>query len=164
MITSSKKPGRNRAAKILATLFLTAFFLVAADSVHAQQYHVDQDSSAALTKYLHKHRLPLVGAQVMRDNTGTPQLNLYGFVATDAGRADAVRKAERFLGAGEVPVVNSIQVNPSINSHGADGGAANAPPGSATAPNSSQQWNNAMQGIYKNGAQPLPSPGAPNLP
>ncbi|MGH7780648.1 MAG: hypothetical protein ACREQR_12555 [Candidatus Binataceae bacterium] len=159
MPTSSKKPRREGAAIILAMLIL-----LAATAVHARQYHVDQGSSAALTKYLHKHRLPLVGAQVMRDDAGTPQLNLYGFVATDAGRADAVRKAERFLSAGEVPVVNSIQVNPSINSHGADDGAANAPPGSATAPNSSQQWSNAMQGIYKNGAQPLPSPGAPNQP
>jgi hypothetical protein len=131
--------------------------LLAASAVHAQQYHVDQDSSAALTKYLHKHRLPLVGAQVQRDDAGDPEVHLYGFVATDAGRADAERKAKRFLGVMGVPITNSIQVNPSINSNG----AAATPPSSAPAQNSNQQWNNAMQGIYKDGAQPLPSPGQP---
>ena len=134
-----------------------------ATAVHAQQFHVDQASSTALTKYLHRHRLPLVGAQVLRTDTGTPKVNLYGYVAADAGRNDAERKARRFLGVSGVPIANSIQVNPALNT--ADAG--NSPPsGSANAPgeNSNQQWNNAMEGIYKNGAQPLPSPGAPVLP
>ncbi len=155
MPTSSPKHRRNRAA-----ILLTALLLIAAHAVHAQQYHVDQASSTALTKYLHRHRLPLVGAQVMRDEAGNPKVNLYGFVATDSGRADAERKAQRFLGVSEVPVTNSIQINPSINSQS----AATAQPGSAPAQNSNRQWNNAMQGIYKNGAQPLPSPGVPVLP
>lgn len=144
----------------IRTILIVAIFsiLVAASAVRAQQYHVDEDSSTALTKYLHKHRLPLVGAQVQRDDAGDPQVHLYGFVATDAGRADAERKAKRFLGVTGVPITNSIQVNPSINSNGA---AAGTPPVSAPAQNSNQQWNNAMQGIYKNGAQPLPSPGQP---
>jgi len=150
------------------TLTVLIFAIVlAASAVHAQQYHVDQDTSAALTKYLHHHRLPLVGAQVQRDDAGDPQVHLFGFVATHAGKADAERKAKRFLGVTGVPITNSIQVNPSINSDGADGGAAaDTSPDSANTPaqNSNQQWNNAMQGIYKNGAQPLPSTGGPVQP
>jgi len=152
----------------MRTKFILAIFsiLLAATAVQAQQYHVDQDSSAALTKYLHKHRLPLVGAQVQRDDSGDPQVHLYGFVATDAGKSDAERKSQRFLGVAGIPITNSIQVNPSINSHGADGGAAATSPGAANAPaqGSNSQWNNAMQGIYKNGAQPLPSNGSPGQP
>lgn len=149
------------------TLLVVIFSsLLAASAGHAQQYHVDQDTSAALTKYLHHHRLPLVGAQVQRDDAGDPQVRLYGFVATDAGKADAERKAKRFLGVTGVPITNSIQVNPSINSHGASGAAADTSPDSTSAPaqNSNQQWNNAMQGIYKDGAQPLPSSGSPVQP
>lgn len=149
---------RTTLTVLILSLFLTA------SAVRAQQYHVDQDTSAALTKYLHKHRLPLVGAQVQRDDAGDPQVHLYGFVATDAGKADAERKAKRFLGVTGVPITNSIQINPSINSHGANGAAADASPDSAAPTNSNQQWNNAMQGIYKNGAQPLPSNGSPGQP
>lgn len=139
--------------------------LTAASAVHAQQYHVDQGSSAALTKYLHKHRLPLVGAQVQRDDAGDPQVHLYGFVATDAGKADAERKAQRYLGVTGVPITNSIQINPSINSRGANAGADTSPNAANTpAQGSNSQWNKAMQGIYKNGAQPLPSNGSPVLP
>ncbi len=149
--------------RTILTVLIFSIFLVAS-IVHAQQYHVDQDTSAALTKYLHHHRLPLVGAQVQRDDAGDPRVHLFGFVATDAGKVDAERKAKRFLGVSGVPITNSIQVNPSINSHGANGGAADASRGAAAPPNSNQQWNNAMQGIYKNGAQPLPSTGSPGQP
>jgi hypothetical protein len=155
MPTLSKKYRRN-----LTVIMLALLSLIAANRVHAQQYHVDQASSTALTKYLHRHRLPLVGAQVLRNDDGNPKVSLYGFVAADSGRADAERKVDRFLGLTDVPVTNSIQVNPSINAQGA-GAAA---PDSTPAPNSNRQWNNAMQGIYKNGAQPLPSPGVPVLP
>lgn len=145
------------------TIFIVVIFSVflAASAVHAQQYHVDKASSTALTKYLHRHRLPLVGAQVQRDDAGDPQVHLYGFAATDAGRADAERKAERFLGAAGVPVTDSIQVNPSINSDAAATDADTLPDAANTpAQNSNQQWNHAMEGIYKNGAQPLPSNGS----
>ncbi|MGC1677556.1 MAG: hypothetical protein WA740_08485 [Candidatus Binataceae bacterium] len=150
--------------RIILTVPIFLIFMLSS-AVHAQQYHVDQGSSAALTKYLHRHRLPLVGAQVRRDDAGDPQVHLYGFVATDAGKADAERKAQRYLGVAGVPITNSIQINPSINSHGANAGADSSPDAAnAPAQNSNSQWNNAMQGIYKNGAQPLPSNGSPGQP
>ena len=54
------------------------------------------NTSARLTKYLHKNRLPMVGAQVSNTSAGH-QLMLYGFVATDFGKGDAVTKSKRYL-------------------------------------------------------------------
>ncbi|HUY26443.1 MAG TPA: hypothetical protein VMV27_03400 [Candidatus Binataceae bacterium] len=153
---------RRNGAVIIFGLLL-GLLPLRAPVAQAQQYHVDQASSTALTKYLHRHRLPLVGGQVLRTDSGTPKLVLYGFVATQSGRGDAERKAERYLGLTDVPVTNSIQIKPSINASGASPGSGPGAP-SQPAPNSNQQWNNAMEGIYKNGAQPLPSPGVPVLP
>lgn len=143
---------RNIVPVILGLLVFSIF--LAAGAVHAQQYHVDEASSTALTKYLHRHRLPLVGAQVRRTEGGVPKVNLYGFVGTDADRAEAEIKVQRFLAVKGVLITDSIQIKPSI-----DAGSAAASP--TPAQNSNRQWNRAMQGIYKDGAQPLPAPGQP---
>ncbi|MHB8383487.1 MAG: hypothetical protein ACYDC3_14265 [Candidatus Binataceae bacterium] len=139
--------------------FLVFSILIAVRAVHAQQYHVDEASSTALTKYLHRHRLPLVGAQVRRTDAGVPKVNLYGFVASDADRAEAEIKVQRYLAVKGVLITDSIQINPSIKS-----GSAATSQGAAPAQNSNQQWNHAMEGIYKDGAQPLPAAGAPGQP
>ncbi len=132
--------------------------LLAATIASGQSYHIDQSTSANLTRYLHQHRLPLVGAQVLRTDDGNPKLLLYGFVATEFGKRDAQKKATQFLGVPGIPVVNSMQVNPSI-AHKPGSGASPLSPGSGSEEtNPNGQWNRAMEGIYKNGAQPLPSP------
>jgi len=159
------KHRRNGAVIILVLLagLLLGLLPLCAPVAQAQQYHVDQASSTALTKYLHRHRLPLVGGQVLRTDSGSPKLVLYGYVATESGRGDAERKAARYLGLTDVPVTNSIRFKPSINAAGAQPGSGLGAQ-SQPAPNSNQKWNNAMEGIYKHGAQPLPSPGVPVLP
>lgn len=80
----------------------------------AQAADVDQATSEALTAYLKQHRLPLVGAQVIKDNGGGRRLVLYGFVATDEGKIDAEQKAIGYLGT-PVPVVDDrLLVKPEL--------------------------------------------------
>jgi hypothetical protein len=79
----------------------------------AQSSNVDTDTSARLTKYLHKNRLPMVGAQVSNTSAGH-QLMLYGFVATDFGKGDAVTKSKRYLHDPTIAVINNIRVNPEV--------------------------------------------------
>ena len=67
--------------------------LCAAGIAAAQSSNVDNATSAKLTKYLHNHRLPMVGAQISNTDAGR-QLMLYGFVATDFGKDDAVTKSK----------------------------------------------------------------------
>src|SRR5215469_15568661 len=49
--------------------------------------------SQALTEYLKQRKLPLVGAQVLRSADGRRTIVLYGFVGSDFGKADALKKA-----------------------------------------------------------------------
>jgi hypothetical protein len=79
----------------------------------AQSSGVDSTASANLTKHLHKNRLPMVGAQISNTPSGR-QLMLYGYVATDFGKADAVTKSKRFLHDSTIAVVNNIRVNPQL--------------------------------------------------
>jgi hypothetical protein len=88
--------------------------IVAASSALAQGYTVDSTASEALTSSLRKQRLPLVGAQVLKNSAGGTRLVLYGFVATDFGKSDAERKALQYLGANGIPVENRIAVRPEI--------------------------------------------------
>jgi len=78
-------------------------------------YEKDEAQSTALSSYLKDRRLPLVGAQVLRDpSTGKRVVVLYGFVATDFGKSDATTKAKRFLKDPAVVVDNRVMVNPEI--------------------------------------------------
>ncbi len=74
---------------------------------------VDKTTSDKLTKYLHTHRLPMVGAQVSNTDSGR-HLMLYGFVATDFGKDDAVTKSKRYLHDSSIAVTNNIKVNPQV--------------------------------------------------
>lgn len=80
----------------------------------AQQYTVDSARSEALTAYLRRHRLPLVGAQVLKAANGGERLLLYGFVATNHGKRDARRRALAYLGSGDISVDDRIVVRPEI--------------------------------------------------
>jgi len=85
-------------------------------------YTNDTSRSGTLTNYLQNHRLPLVGAQVLANNSGNQQVILYGFVASDFGKQDAADKARRYLHNPNVPVINRIAVRPELAS-GASGSA-----------------------------------------
>src|SRR5260370_22692258 len=79
-----------------AIAIMAALFLSAAPAM-AQQYTVDRKASDALSAYLKDNRLPLVGAQVLQDASGTRRLVLYGYFATQFGKDDAEQKASKYL-------------------------------------------------------------------
>jgi hypothetical protein len=101
--------------------------------------------SLALTDYLHSHRLPLVGAELIPHPGGTPQLVLFGFTATDFGKHDAVTKARRFLHGAPVAVTNRIIVRPELLSLKA--------PAPATRLRGSAAASNNQISAYENQAQ-----------
>src|SRR5260370_12078767 len=92
---------------------MAALFLSAAPAM-AQQYTVDRKTSDALSAYLKDNRLPLVGAQVLRDTIGTRRLVLYGYVATQLGKDDAEQKAVKYLNSPGIQLTNRIPINPEI--------------------------------------------------
>ena len=55
----------------------------------------------------------MVGAQISNTTSGR-QLMLYGYVATDFGKEDAVTKSKRYLRDSTIAVVNNIRVNPQL--------------------------------------------------
>jgi len=130
----------------------------------AQSGSIDTSASDRLTKYLHKNRLPMVGAQVSNTSSGR-QLMLFGYVATDFGKADAVGKSTRFLHEPNIRVVNNIQVDPQVqhlkkhkasNGSGAQMGASNPPPRS--------DWENTFDSTLRSGgAMPSNDPSL-NMP
>lgn len=81
-----------------------------------------------LTDFLHNHDLPLVGARVLRTTAGRKVI-LYGYVWTEAGHADAVKKTLQFLGDPQVDVENRIIVQTQLHPQSAAGGASTARPG-----------------------------------
>lgn len=87
--------------------------------------------SGSLTNYLQKHKLPLVGAQVLANSNGNRQVILYGFVATDFGKQDAADKARRYLSDPDMPVINRIQVRPELASGSGQSGSAPGQPSGA---------------------------------
>ncbi|MGH7933926.1 MAG: hypothetical protein ACREQN_12285 [Candidatus Binataceae bacterium] len=105
-------------------------------SVDTTGYTKDESESQAVTAYLKSHRLPLVGAQVMDNTDGRRVIVLYGFVATDFGKSDAVAKARHALGNSSVTVDNRIIVRPELL---ASGSSAGVPPNSSSAPKSDNQ-------------------------
>jgi hypothetical protein len=111
-------------------------------SPDASGYAPEQSESQALTEYLTQRKLPLVGAQVLRGPDGRRKVVLYGFVGTDFGKADAVRKTHSFLHDSTVEVDNRINVRPELlASNQPSGAAANNPgygypPGAGSAANS----------------------------
>ena len=72
------------------------------------------EQSQDLTRYLEHHRLPLVRAEVRRDEYGNREVMLYGFVATPYGKSDAQAKARRVLGNPGLKVVNEVKIRPEL--------------------------------------------------
>lgn len=88
--------------------------LVGMRAAFAEHFTLDSTTSDALTQRLHKHRLPLVGAQVLSGDDGTRKVILYGYVATDKGRYDAEQRARDYLGGGEMEIDNRVVIEPSV--------------------------------------------------
>ncbi len=95
-------------------LIAPAALVMAVPAVSAQSTTVDRTTSGAVTRYLHRHRLPLVAAQVSAAADGSRQVMLYGLVATDFGKQDAETKVRRYLCDPRTAVVNRIRVDPRI--------------------------------------------------
>ena len=111
-------------------------------------YIADTGASTALTDYLKHHRLPLVGAQVMRNpNNGDRTVVLYGFVGSDLGKADAQRRAEDFINDPAVDVDNRIRVNPELL-------AASPSPPESSAPDSAASPDEAASQAQANASMP----------
>lgn len=96
-------------------------------------YVADTASSSALTEQLKQDRLPLVGAQVLNASHGQRKVVLYGYVATDFGKSDAVTKARRYLKDSSVVVDNRIKVEPDLlaANGGSSGTTSSAPTASS---------------------------------
>ncbi len=110
-------------------------------------YVADPDASNALTDYLKHHRLPLVGAQVLRNpNSGNRSVVLYGFVGSDFGKSDAQRQADDFINDPAVEVDNRIRVNPELLTAGASSPGP-AATGSANGADAQAQANASMPGV-----------------
>ena len=104
--------------RLLAKFFLIAWLVVAltyAPAIAAEAPVPDTEQSSRLTDYLHAHKLPLVGGQVLNSQSGRSVL-LYGYTATDFGKGDAETKARRFLRDDSVVVNNMIRVRPELAS------------------------------------------------
>ena len=76
--------------------------------------NVDRSTSDSLSKHFHKHRLPMVGAQVSTTADGKRHLMLYGYTATEYGKHDAEKVARDFLHDPSILIANRIQVNPRL--------------------------------------------------
>jgi hypothetical protein len=135
--------------RLLAKFFLIAWLVVALTYLPAMAAEApvpDTDQSARLTDYLHAHRLPLVGAQVLDSQSGRSVL-LYGYTATDFGKNDAETKARRFLRDNEVAISNRIRVRPELLSMKSTAPAASsaAPPAAETQPPDVEAYKNQQQ-------------------
>ncbi len=103
-------------------------------SFDASGYAPEESESRALTDYLKQRKLPLVGAQVLRGADGRRMVVLYGFVGSDFGKSDAVKKARRFLHDSAVHVDNRINVRPELLASNRPSSAAAGNPGSQYPP------------------------------
>jgi hypothetical protein len=75
---------------------------------------VDSKQSQALTDYLHRSNLPLVGARVLSSNGASHQVILYGYVRTPFGKADAADHAREFLKDSGAQVDNRLKIEPEL--------------------------------------------------
>jgi hypothetical protein len=74
----------------------------------------DAALGAALTDWLHAHRLPVVGASVSSAAGGHREVILFGYTATPFGKRDAEDKTRRLLDAPGFAIANHIQVRPQL--------------------------------------------------
>jgi hypothetical protein len=123
----------NRGSASTNTQSTNSTFDAAAGStethIDTSGYTADQGESRALTDYLTQHKLPLVGAQVLKGSGAKRAIVLYGFVGSDFGKFDAAIKAQRYLADQSVVVDNRIKVRPELL---ASSGGTSGEPGSGS--------------------------------
>jgi hypothetical protein len=124
-------------------------------------YTPDQSESQALTEYLTQRKLPLVGAQVLNGPEGR-MVVLYGFVGSDFGKADAVKKTRRFLHNSAVRVDNRIHVRPELLASNRPSSTAGSNLGSEYPPAGGYASNPA--GSSSPDASSYPGPAGPSSP
>ncbi|MGH7986439.1 MAG: hypothetical protein ACREQX_09160 [Candidatus Binataceae bacterium] len=90
-------------------------------------YTKNTSESETLTNYLKHHRLPLVGAEVLNGPNGKRKVMLYGFVATNFGKADAVTKTRSFLRDSNLAVDNRVNVRPELLASGSSSSPSTPP-------------------------------------
>jgi hypothetical protein len=79
---------------------------------------IDSPDSQGLSDFLKHHALPLVGAQVVTSGSGGKQVILFGFVASEFGKADAEQKARHYLKDPSIVVDNRIKISPELGGIG----------------------------------------------
>jgi hypothetical protein len=158
----------KRSAQMLVAVVCTLFI---GGIAAAQSGQVDQTTSTKLTKYLHSHRLPMVGAQITNTESGR-QLMLYGFVASDFGKDDAVTKSKKYLHDSTISVINNIRVNPQLKHLKGPRPSDDMSPdqmGSDPMPPPRADWENTLDNTLRSGgaspsndpALKMPAPGGP---
>jgi hypothetical protein len=161
---------------------ITMFVMLSAAAVPAfaqmaPPANVDRSTSDALSKYFHKHRLPMVGAQVSVTADGTRHLMLYGYTVTDYGKQDAEKQARAFLHDPSIVVRNNIRVNPQIRRkkglaqpppQDESSQSAQGPPGEPQPPPPADWERQVDETLRAGGASPsndpalkMPAPGGP---
>jgi hypothetical protein len=136
--------------RLIAKFFLVAWLMVALSWLSTAQAETpvpDTELSSRLTDYLHAHRLPLVGAQVLSSGAGRSVM-LYGYTATDFGKSDAEAKARRFLKDADIAVNNHIRVMPelaSMKSSSPRASASSPPMGTEAPPPDASAYQNQQQ-------------------
>jgi len=101
-------------------------------------------SADTLSAYLHAHRLPLVEARMVTNESGQRALMLYGFVASGYGKRDAEDQARDFMDDPDIEIINHIKVRPELLTLGTGSNSAasalDAPPdtGDGSAPDQEQ--------------------------
>ncbi|HJU29740.1 MAG TPA: hypothetical protein VJ718_11245 [Candidatus Binataceae bacterium] len=148
------------AARRAGLIVVVALALPAAQSALAQQYTVDAARSKALTSYLRRRRLPLVGAQVLKSADGGQRLLLYGFVATNHGKSDAQRKALAYLHAKDIAVENRIAVRPELAKMKAPAPAAETR-ASEPSQEGGESLDRVLDDIARYGVKSAPDQGGP---
>ena len=110
----------------------------------------------------------MVGAQVSVTSTGR-HLMLYGFVATNFGKDDAVTKSKRYLHDSTITVVNNIRVNPQLKHLKRPPPSDDEQMGAGATPPPRADWENTLdETLRSGGASPsndpalkMPAPGGP---
>jgi hypothetical protein len=150
-------------ARATAAVSAIIMMLATGSVARAQNYVIDQDTSDAITKYLHQNELPMVTAEFSTSPGGSKQLILTGFVATQFGRNDAERIANAYINDPGVNLVDQILLDPHVEDMRSAAPDSAAAAGSPSSNSPDQLWNKTMQGIYRNGGQ-SPAGSGPMLP
>jgi hypothetical protein len=91
-------------------------------------------SMDTLSAYLHGHRLPLVEARMITNDSAERTLMLYGFVATEYGKRDAEDQARDYLDDPDIQIVNRIKIRPALLTLGTQSSPAASTASAESAP------------------------------